>query len=246
MSGTGMIETGESGERMSRGGRRQPRAEGPERRCIVTGQSGPRQGLIRFVRGPGDAVVPDLAERLPGRGVWLTADRALVEKAVGKRLFQRAFRGPAHAGPELAERLEALLAERLVAQIALARKAGQAVTGYEKTRARLMSGAAGVLVEAADGAADGRAKLRRLAPELPMMSVLTAGELGLAFGREFAIHAALDAGGIADRALREAMRLAGLRESGGGGQIGGGNGAVATDADADANGPADGPTQDGG
>ena len=192
--------------------------ETPERRCIATGESGPTGRLIRFVLGPEAVVVPDLAGRLPGRGVWLTAERALVERAVAKRLFARAFKAPAAAPGDLADRVEALLARRLIDLIGLARKAGQAVTGFEKVRARLKEGAAGVLVQASDGAADGKAKLARMAGGVPgevrVIEVLNSTELGLAFGRDFAIHAALDRGGFADRVIGEAVRLGGLRPAG--------------------------------
>ena len=67
---------------MSRGGRIKERDE-PERRCIVTGEVQPKAGLIRFVAGPDGQVVPDLAEKLPGRGIWVTADRAAIAKAPG-------------------------------------------------------------------------------------------------------------------------------------------------------------------
>lgn len=208
-----MAEAGDRESEMARGGRRKDRAE-PERRCIATGESGPARPLIRFVLGPGDTVVADLAGRLPGRGAWLTADRALVAKALKKNLFARAFRRPVKVEADLADRLEDLLARRLVELIAMARKAGQAVTGFEKTRARLAEGRVGVLVSASDAAADGRGKLERIAPEgVGRITLLDSGELGLAFGRDFAIHAALDAGGIADRALIEAGRLAGFRGS---------------------------------
>jgi hypothetical protein len=198
---------------MTRGGARRIHGE-PERRCIATGASGPAGMLIRFVLGPSGELVPDLAAKLPGRGVWLTADRDLACKAVAKKLFSRAFRTQVAAPADLADRLEAGLARRLVDVIGLARKAGHAVTGFEKVRARLRDGAAGLLVQASDGAADGKAKLARLAGGLPRIEVLTAQELGLAFGRDFAIHAALDRGGFADRALAEASRLAGLRARG--------------------------------
>jgi len=206
---------------MTRGGRKRER-DGPERRCIATGESAPARGLIRFVLGPDGDVVPDIAGRLPGRGVWLTADRALAERAAAKRLFARAFRGEVVVPADLPALLERLLAGRLVEIVSLARKAGQAVTGFEKVRERLggRGGArargrrAMVLVEASDGAPDGRAKLAALAPDLPVIGVLGASELGLAFGRDFAIHAALDAGGLADRALTEAARLAGFRIGG--------------------------------
>lgn len=228
---------------MTRGGRERER-DGPERRCIATGESGATERLIRFVRGPGDVAVPDLGARLPGRGVWLTADRALVEKAVGRRLFARAFRGPVTAPEALPDLLERLLVERLVTLIALARKAGQAVTGFEKTRARLLGGTAGVLLEASDGAPDGRGKLMRLAPGIPVMDLLASGELGLAFGRDFAIHAALDRGGVADRVLREAGRLAGFRAPADRREAADcGEGAAASD-DNQRIGPADGSEQD--
>ena len=167
--------------------------------------------MIRFVLSPGGEVVPDLAGKLPGRGAWITADRALVERAVAKRLFSRAFRAQARAPEDLADRLEAGLAQRLVEVIGLARKAGQAVAGFEKVRERLKAGRAGALVEATDGAADGKGKLARLSEGVPVVEVLTGRELGLAFGRDFAIHAALDRGGFADRAIAEASRLGGLR-----------------------------------
>jgi predicted RNA-binding protein YlxR (DUF448 family)/ribosomal protein L30E len=198
---------------MTRGGAAKNRSM-PERRCIATGESGPTDRLIRFVLGPAAEVVPDLAGRLPGRGVWLTAERALVERAVAKGLFSRAFKAQAAAPADLADRLEALLAQRLIDVIGLARKAGQAVTGFEKVRARLKQGAAGVLVQASDGAADGKAKLARMAGGVAVIEVLDSAELGLAFGRDFAIHAALDRGGFADRVIGEAARLGGLRPAG--------------------------------
>jgi len=188
---------------------------GPERRCIATGESGPTGPLVRFVLGPGDAVVPDLAARLPGRGIWLTARADLVERAVKKKLFARAFRAPVKVPEDLGALLEDLLARRLIDVIGLARRAGQAVTGFEKVRARLKDGSAGVLLTASDAAADGREKLGRLAGAgdggVRIVDLLSSTELGLAFGRDFAIHAALDRGGFADRAIGDAERLAGMR-----------------------------------
>jgi len=196
---------------MARGGRRRDRTD-PERRCIATGGSGPTAGLIRFVRGPGDVIVPDVSEKLPGRGAWLTADRALVDKAVARNLFARAFRTRVTAPPDLGDMLERLLADRLIGRIAMARKAGHAVTGFEKTRARISGGTAGLLLAASDAAEDGATRLARSAPGVPRVALLDSTELGLAFGRDFAIHAALDReGGFAERALAEARRLAGFR-----------------------------------
>lgn len=201
---------------MPRGGRRKDR-DGPERRCIVTGDSGPTDRLIRFALSPSGEAVPDLAGKLPGRGAWLTADRALVRQAIKKRAFSRAFRTQVTVADDLDQRLEALLAQRLIETISLARKAGQAIAGAEKVRARITGGDAAVLLQATDGADDGIAKVAALAKaagkdRISRILVLDSTELGLAFGREFAIHAALDAGGFAVRAKTEATRLSGFRE----------------------------------
>ena len=205
---------GDGTDTVARGGRPRTRPA-PERRWIATGETGPTAGLVRFVLGPDGTVVPDVAGKLPGRGAWLTADRALVERAVKRRLFSRAFKANVAAPGDLADRVERLLAERLINLVSLARKAGQAVTGFEKTRAWLAGGRAGTVLHAADAAEDGRAKLSRLAPDLPRIDCLDRGELGLAFGREFAIHAALGRdGGFADRAASEARRLGGFRVTG--------------------------------
>jgi predicted RNA-binding protein YlxR (DUF448 family) len=213
---------------MTRGGRDKDR-DGPERRCIATGAVAPASGLMRFVVGPEGSVVPDVTGDLPGRGIWVSADRAALQRAVDKRLFSRAARAPVTVPEGLVELVEALLARRLVELVSLARKGGGAVCGYEKTRDALAKGLAGrpaaVLLQAADGSERGRTKLRPPASgpggAAAAVTVLDAAELGMAFGRDRVIHAALAAGGLATRVVEEAARLAGLRQrSDAGGQIG--------------------------
>jgi uncharacterized protein len=184
---------------------------GPERRCLATGEVRPKADLVRFVVAPDGKVVPDVAEKLPGRGLWLSARRDIVAAAVTKRLFARAARQPVIVDDDLAERVGALLAARCCDQIGLARRAGQAVMGFAKVEAALAAGKAAVLVAAADGAADGRSKLRALAPGLPLVGLFTAAELGAAFGREHIVHAALAPGRIAQAFVADAARLAGFR-----------------------------------
>lgn len=195
---------------MTRGGRSKTR-EAPERRCIATGEVAPKAGLIRFVVGPDGQIVPDVAGRLPGRGIWVSADRAALERAVGKRLFGRAARAPVQLPEGLVDLVEAQLARRLVDLVSLARKGGNAVCGYEKVREALMKGTAAVLLQASDGSERGRARLRPPEGGAGPIAVLDAAELGMAFGRDRVIHAALAAGGLATRVVEEAARLGGLR-----------------------------------
>ena len=193
---------------MTRGGARDE-ADEPERKCIVSGVSQPKGGLIRFVVGPEGTVVPDVAGKLPGRGIYVSARREDIETAARKNLFSRAAKAPVKAPEGLADLVESLVARRVIDSLSMARKAGQAVTGLEKVKEWLAGGKAAVLVQASDGSAREKARLRP--PEGGYVGCLTAGEMGLAFGRERAIHAALAAGGLTTRVVEEAARLAGLR-----------------------------------
>jgi uncharacterized protein len=184
---------------------------GALRSCLVSGESRDKSLLLRFVVGPGGDIVPDIEGRLPGRGLWLLPRRDIVATALAKRLFARAARKPVEVPASLADRIEDLLARRCVDLIGLARRAGQAVTGFAKVEAALDKGEAAVLVEAAEGAAGGRGKLKRLAPGLPVIDALTSAELGRAFAREMAVHACLSRGGLAKKLLAESARLAGFR-----------------------------------
>jgi len=188
--------------------------QGPHRRCLVTGESRPKAELLRFVVGPDRRIVPDVAERLPGRGLWTLARRDIVAAAVKKRLFQRAARAQVTVEDDLPERVEALLARRAIDLIGLARRAGLAVAGFAKAEAALRGKNAAVLLAASDGSADGRQKLEALAPGLPRVEVLSAAELGAGFGRESAVHAALKGGPLAEALLAEGRRLAGFRGAG--------------------------------
>ena len=200
---------------MTRGGQAKSRTA-PERRCIATGETGPRHGLIRFVVGPDGVIVPDVAGKLPGRGIWVTADRAALETASGRGLFSRAARAQVSVPADLVDQTEALLVRRLTDLVSMARKAGRAVAGFEKVKGWLLSGEAAVLLQASDGSERERARLRPPPGKDSHFAVLTAPELGLSFGRERVIHAALAAGGLTDRVREDALRLSGVRAVNGG------------------------------
>lgn len=204
---------------MSRGGRDKDRDEPSERRCVVTGEVQPKRGLIRFVAGPDGVVVPDLAEKLPGRGVWVTADRAAIEKAAAKGLFARGLKAPVKAPEGLADLVEAGMARRVVELVSLARKAGYAIAGFEKVKGALAAGNVKVLLQASDGSDRGKGKL--WTPEGGRwFGCLTAAELGLSFGRDHVIHGALAPGGLTNSVIKDAGRLTGLREHDGGSAAG--------------------------
>ena len=195
---------------MARGGKSDARSEGPERKCIVTGEVQPKHGLIRFVAAPDGQIVADILGKLPGRGIWVSADRKALEEAAVKGAFSRAARTKVTVAEDFVQEIDLQLARRTVDLISLARKGGEAVAGYEKVKDWLIKDYAEVLIQSSDGSERGKSKL-----STPYGGVfigwLTSEELGLAFGRQTVIHAALASGGLASRIVEEAQRLKGVR-----------------------------------
>jgi len=188
------------------------------RTCIATGVEGAPETMIRFVVGPEGEVVPDLARQLPGRGMWVRAERAALERAVEKKLFSKAARAPVKASAELVERVERLLLERVLADLGRARRAGRAVAGFVKVEQMIGRGQAGLLVVADGADGDGLQKLR--ATGLPLEKLGDAAALGGIFGREQAVYVAVardDAGGaFIERISAGASRWRGFRLNGAG------------------------------
>lgn len=200
---------------MTRGGQHKDRSDGPERKCIATGEIAPKRGFIRFVVAPDGQVAADTLEKLPGRGMWVSADRAALELAVKKNLFSRAAKQQVSVPEDLVDRVETQLVRRVTDLIALCRKGGKAVAGFEKVKDWLANENVGVLLQASDGSERGKSKL--WTPEgARYFGILTAQELGLAFGRQSVIHGALAAGGLSPRVIEGATKLQGLRLADGG------------------------------
>jgi len=170
---------------------------GPLRTCIVTSETSAPEQMIRFVVGPEGDVVPDLARRLPGRGLWLRAERAIVEQAVAKKAFSRAARAQVGAAADLPERVEYLLLQRTLEDLARARRAGRAVAGFVKVEQMIGQRRAGLLIVAEEAAGDGLGKLQ--ASGLPIERLGDAATLGGVFGRDQAVYVAVardDASGM--------------------------------------------------
>lgn len=202
---------------MTRGGSKS-RPQEPERKCIVTGEVAPKTGLIRFVVSPDGMAVPDLLGKLPGRGIYVSAQRAAIATAINKGLFSRSAKQQVTVPDGLLDMLVRGYADRVVHLISLARKAGGAVAGYEKVKDWLSKEQAYVLIQASDGSERQKSKLRPPSERDRYVDCLTGDELGQAFGRENVIHGALASGGLAFRVVEEAVKLSALRanESDGG------------------------------
>jgi predicted RNA-binding protein YlxR (DUF448 family) len=183
----------------------------PRRRCIVTRNPAPRAGLLRFVIGPEGEVVPDLAGRLPGRGLWVASRDKVLATAVEKGAFARAARRAVRVPDGLVEQVGAMLARRCVDLLGVARSAGLLTFGFDRVSDMLGRGEAGLVLQAIDGSAGSRGRLGGRLDEVPLVVALTSDELGEAVGRETVVHAAIARGRMAERVAAEARRLEGFR-----------------------------------
>lgn len=186
-----------------------------ERLCAATRIARPLDELIRFAAGPDGQIVPDLGRRLPGRGVWVTADRASVAAAIAGKAFARSLKRPVTMPLDLAERVERLMLARLGQALAMANKAGCVVFGFAQIDAELDRGRVVALVHGADAAAGGREKLDRKhvavarshGRRAPIIDLMTIAQISLAMGRANVVHAGLIQGGATDRVVSEAERV---------------------------------------
>jgi predicted RNA-binding protein YlxR (DUF448 family) len=188
------------------------------RRCALSRARRPKDELIRFVLGPDAAIVPDLNEKLPGRGMWLTAAQDVVAEAAKRNVFSRALKAAAKAPDDLPAQVDRLLAEAALSALSLANKAGEAVFGNAKVEEALEKGWVLALLHAREAAEDGCRKLdgkargTRGGSPIPAIRAFGVDELSLASGRTNVIHAALTQGGAARNVLAAASRLARYRK----------------------------------
>jgi hypothetical protein len=194
-----------------------------ERRCIVSGEVLPEAKLVRFVVGPDGELTPDIAAKLPGRGIWVGASSAALAAAIARNLFAKAAKQAVRISADLAERVPLLLVQRMQSDLGMALRAGQLVLGFDQVQ-RALQGTTPptLLVEASDGAFDGKRKLFAAAHarglKIQTVECLTSAELSVAVGRENVIHAALKSGRLQERLSMDAERLSGFRSASHAGQ----------------------------
>lgn len=197
-----------------------PDESGPERTCIVTRAKGEPRGMIRFVVAPDGTIVPDIRSKLPGRGAWVSGRVGVVELAVKRKAFARAFKRDVTVGQGLAAQTDELLARDALQGLALANKAGRVVCGSAKVEAALGAGTPIALLHAADGSPDGMRKIEAAArrsaslqaDRLSRVQIFPSRQLDLALGRSNVIHAALLNGGASEAFLLRAARLERFRD----------------------------------
>jgi hypothetical protein len=193
------------------------RAGDKVRQCAVTRERLAPDALIRFVRSPDGMVIPDSFGKLPGRGAWVTATRETLETGLETGVFSRAFKANSHPMDGLIAEVERQLVQRCTGLLGMAKKSGTAVLGFDQVRDYIRKQAPGLLLEASDGAEDGRNKVHFLAKaiyeDVEVAGALSSAELGMAFGREHVVHALLEQGSLSEAFKVAYQRLTGFRNA---------------------------------
>lgn len=183
----------------------------PERSCILSRRSAPRDDLIRLALGPDGQVAPDVRARAPGRGAWIGVGRAALDEANArgklKGALSRAFKtGSIDVPADLGERIEAALRQQALDRLGLEARGGTLINGAEKVEAAARQGKVHLLIHAADAGADGRRKLDQAwrvggGDRSGLVFPEERTILSMALGRENVVHIALTEAGAARRVL---------------------------------------------
>tara|TARA_A100001015_G_scaffold298340_1_gene380944 strand:+ start:1643 stop:2239 length:597 start_codon:yes stop_codon:yes gene_type:complete len=191
---------------MSRAGKLKPSCR-QHRKCAITGSLIKRKFLLRFVVSPDGSILPDLNQKLPGRGVWLTLDRAIIQKAIIKDVFSKTLRKKVLIPENLLANTIVLVKKYIVQKISLARKAGFAICGFDKVNSALKLGNVAILIQAIDGSHKEKNRLQKKIFHYDKTECLQSFELGMAFGRDNVIHAAILNGRFVENIKYDITRL---------------------------------------
>ena len=155
--------------------------------------------------------------------MWLSPRPDVIEAAANKGMFARAARGPVILPPNLVTLIQDGLTRRVIDLLGLARRAGQAIAGFEKAREILGRGQVRLVIQASDGSVDECRRFLAGAAGVAVTRPLPAARLGMAFGRDHVVHVALRPGPLAERLETESYRLASLHGTIGAAEVGNGH-----------------------
>lgn len=176
-----------------------PQKKVPERRCIVTGESLARDPLLRFVASPPDekgncSLVFDVAEKLPGRGCYVSADPVLLQHAIDKKSFARTLKTPVKVPADLIETVITQITARILSALGLAKKSGALALGEEAVEQSMARDEALLAMAASDASARTAADLEAKAARYQINYIalpLDAATLGSALGRDNTVYLTL-------------------------------------------------------
>ena len=183
----------------------------PLRKCIVSGLLFEKHKLIRFVVSPSKTVVPDINQKLPGRGVWIQAQRQTIDAALTGKCFQRAFYSNVKVEKNLIDIILQQIKKKLCDQISLARKAGKTVSGANQVKTALIKEEFGLLIQASDGSKRETSRFSQSIDDKKIINCLAGKELGTIFSRERVVHCVIFSSAFVENIIFHANLLNNLK-----------------------------------
>ena len=188
----------------------------PERSCILTRRTAPREELIRLALGPDGQVAPDVRARAPGRGAWIGVGRAALDDSNAKGKLQAALQralktGALQVPSDLGERIEAALRQQVLDRLGLEARGGTLINGAERVEQAARAGKVHLLIHAADAGEDGRRRLDQAwrvggGEHSGLVFPVDRTILSMALGRENVVHIAVTDAAAARRVLHAINR----------------------------------------
>jgi uncharacterized protein len=186
----------------------------PERTCILSRRTAPKEELIRLALSPEGEVLPDVRARAPGRGAWIGVGRTELDAANAKgklkAALQRAFKTNDVTVPaDLGERTERALRQAVLDRLGMEARAGNLINGSDKIEAAARAGKVHLLFHALDAGEDGRKRMDQAwrvggGEARGMIVPEERTILSMALGRENVVHVALTDPAAASR-VRHAL-----------------------------------------
>lgn len=176
------------------------------RKCIVSNETFNKDELLRFVEIDGQ-IIPDLAKKLPGRGVYVTNSSNMLKKAIEKKLFSKALKKNVGENISLHEMVVNIVRNQGLSSVNIARKAGVLITGFEKVKNLIISGKAAFILEANDAGDDGHNRIVLLAKGLEVFTMYNIEELDKALNRVNTVHVAFKKSEMSNKVYKDFSKI---------------------------------------
>ena len=161
-----------------------------ERKCILEGVVKPISQLLRFVE-LNNELLPDFNKKLPAKGMYVTANKLSLQKALQKKLFHKVSKHNLKIAEDFMNTVENLIKHQTMESLNLARKSGALITGFEKVKEAIKKGNVAFIIEAKDAALDGKEKVVLFAKNIEIFNLFSIDELDKALNKVNTVHIAI-------------------------------------------------------
>ena len=97
-----------------------------------------KDDFIKISLSPDNKLIPDLSDKLPGKSVWLPADKALIVDILRKEDLKTYFGVSKIFSSDLVSLIETVLRKRILSSISMTKKTGALAIGLDAIKTQLI------------------------------------------------------------------------------------------------------------